>query len=109
MNKKVHRSGYKQMSEIVLPVLYPVVTPIIAYYTLKYATGIIVDIAINKTKNILWRAVTYPFTNKNTQECIKCKCEKCKQEDCEKMECQQGYELIFTNEESEKAEKLKID
>lgn len=94
------------MSAIILPVLYPMVTPVIAYYTLKYAAGVAVDIALDKTKNAVWYIVTYPFSIK-TEECVKCKCEKCRQENCQKMECQESYEILdLTNE---KIEKVKLD
>lgn len=92
---------------IILPVLYPVVTPVIAYYTLKYAAGVAMDIALDKTKTAVWYVITYPFSSKKTEECVKCRCEKCKQEDCEKIECQKGNEILdLTNE---KTDKIKID
>ena len=71
-------------------ILYPIITPFIGYYTLKYAANFVVNVSIDKTKNVLWYIVTYPFIRQTKIECIKCKCEKCK--NCEK-ECQQGYEM----------------
>jgi hypothetical protein len=90
------------MSAIILPFLYPVVTPFVAYYTIKYATGFAVNIAIDKTKNAVWYVISYPFKSKQTEECIKCKCEKCKKENCEKIECRQGYEIIDLTDVKEK-------
>ena len=81
------------MTTFVLTNLYPVITPFVAYYTLKYATGIAVDVAIDKTKNAAWYVITYPFKQTDIQ-CIKCKCEKCRNENCEKIDCQQGFEII---------------
>ena len=55
------------------------ITPFVAYYTLKYATNVAVDVALVKTKNILWYAITYPFSSRtSSSECIKCNCENCK-------------------------------
>jgi hypothetical protein len=85
------------MSAFVLPILYPMVTPFVAYYTLKYAGGIAIDVALDKTKNAMWYIVTYPFSSKE-KGCVRCQCEKCRKENCEKDECQQGYEIVdFTN------------
>jgi len=53
------------MSGIILPVLYPILYPIIVYYSVKYVANATISIAINKTKNILWNVVTYPFSNEN--------------------------------------------
>lgn len=35
-------------------ILYPIATYFITYYGVKYATGIALDIAVNKTKNFIW-------------------------------------------------------
>lgn len=62
----------------VLPVLYPLISPFVAYYTLRYVTGVAVDLAIDKTKNAAWYVVTYPFKNR-ASPCENCKlvCENC--------------------------------
>jgi hypothetical protein len=92
------------MSAIFLPFLYPVVTPFVAYYTLKYATNVAIDITIDKTKNIIWHIVTYPFNKNKSGECIRCKCEKCRKENCENLDCQQGCEIIDLTNVKEKTD-----
>ncbi len=90
------------MSGVILTILYPIVTPFVAYYSLKYATGIAVDIAIDKTKNTMWYMLKYPFSKKQETDCIKCKCEKCRIEKCNKEECQKGYEILDFTDVKEK-------
>lgn len=87
-------------------VIYPLITPIVAYYAFKYTSNVVIDIAINKTKNTLWSMVSYPFTKqiKEQQNIIKCICEKCKKENCKK--CSDGIEDIDSYEVLETKEKM---
>jgi len=62
---------------IIFPILYPLVTPFLAYHTFKYAAGVVIDKAVDKTKTFMWFMVTYPFTD-SKEVCVKCECEKCK-------------------------------
>ncbi len=63
------------MTSIVLPLIYPLAGPIFVYYATKYATTIAINIAIDKTKSVMWYgltslnvAVKYPFTTSEKDE-----------------------------------------
>jgi len=60
------------MTALILPMMYPVV----AFYAIKCASRVVLDVTVDKTKSAIWYMLTYPFIGKPDQ-CVRCKCPKC--------------------------------
>jgi len=83
-------------------VLFPyLITPAATYYTtyyatyyvLKYTGDILTNMAIDKTKNVVWFIISYPFKKREKQDQEKQDQEKQDQSQI-KIECENDYVIV---------------